>query len=107
MTDATDSASRNPHPAGSLAASIFEKLEEGFHPTHLRVVDESHLHSGHQGAREHAALHGSAESHFSVSIISDRFRAIPRVARHKAVMAVLAEEMPRIHALSIDAREPD
>ena len=91
----------------TLADAIRAKLDEAFEPSLLEVVDESHLHAGHRGAAEHAAEHGSAESHFKVVIVSDRFREIPRVARHQAVHQVLAEVMPRIHALSIDAREGD
>lgn len=94
-------------PTLSMADTIREKLEAAFRPTHLEVVDESHLHAGHAGARDHAARFGSQESHFRVAITSARFAELPRVARHKAVMDALSEEMPRIHALSIDARVAD
>ena len=89
----------------TLAMAMRAKLEEAFEPTHLVIEDQSHLHAGHGGAREHAARHGSGESHFHVSMASDRFRELPRVARHQAVHQVLSEIMPRIHALSLDLRE--
>ena len=85
----------------TIADAIRAKLEEAFDPSHLDVVDQSHLHAGHAGAAEHPG----GESHFHVSIVSDRFREIPRVARHQAIHEVLSEVIPRIHALSIDARE--
>lgn len=90
-----------------IADAMREKLDQAFQPSFLEVVDESHLHAGHRGAAEHAAEHGSAESHFRVTVVSDRFREIPRVARQRAVMEVLKEEMPKIHAISITAREGD
>ena len=89
----------------TIADAIRHKLEEAFAPSALVVTDQSHLHAGHAGAKAHADEHGNDESHFHVQIISDRFREIPRVARHQAIHQVLAEVMPRIHALSIDARE--
>ena len=87
----------------TIADAIRAKLEEAFEPSHLEVTDQSHLHAGHAGAAEHPG----GESHFHVSIVSDRFREIPRVARHQAIYEVLSEVIPHIHALSINAREGD
>jgi CIC family chloride channel protein len=65
----------------------------------LAVIDDSHLHAGHAGAR--------AGRHFTVRICSARFAGLNRVARHRLVYHALACWMPRgIHALAIDARAP-
>ncbi len=88
---------------GIIAASIKEKLTESFNPSQLEVIDESDRHAGHAGAQAHAAQHGSGESHFHVIIRSAVFTHLSRLGRHRAVMAVLSEEMKTVHALRLDA----
>jgi len=89
---------------GIIASSIKEKLKQSFNPSQLEVIDESHKHSHHRGAHEHAAEGGSAESHFHVVIVSDKFEGLSRLAKHRAVLDVLADEVAQIHAFSLDAR---
>ncbi len=88
---------------GKIATAIKEKLTKAFNPSQLEVRDESHKHAGHAGASAHAAEHGSSESHFHVIIRSNAFEDMSRLAKHRAVMEVLAEEMKTIHAFSLDA----
>jgi BolA protein len=81
------------------AAEVEAALRAGLAPEALEVVDDSHQHVGHAGARE--------GRHFSVAITSARFQGLSRVARHRLVYDALVELMPRgIHALAIDARVP-
>jgi BolA protein len=89
---------------GIIASSIKEKLEQSFTPSHLEVIDESHKHAHHRGAQEHASDGGSAESHFHVVIISEAFAGMSRLAKHRAVLDVLKEEVTQIHAFSLDAK---
>jgi len=88
---------------GKIAASIKEKLTEAFNPSQLDVRDESHKHAHHAGAKAHAEEHGSGESHFHVIIRSSAFAGMSRLAKHRAVMEALDEEMKLIHAFSLDA----
>ena len=82
------------------AAAIEARLREQLEPVSLGVQDDSHLHAGHAGARE--------GGHYSVRIVSARFKGLHRVARHRLVYHALAELMQQgIHALAIDARAPD
>jgi len=90
---------------GIIASAIKEKLKQSFNPSHLEVIDESHKHAHHTGAKAHAQEGGSAESHFQVVIISEKFTGLSRLAKHRAVLDVLADEMKQIHAFSLDARE--
>jgi BolA protein len=84
-----------------IADSMREKLEREFCPVRLEIVDESHLHAGHAGARE------GGESHFAVEIVSEAFAGLSRIARHRRVHEVLAEELNGgVHALAITARAP-
>lgn len=89
---------------GIIASSIKEKLEQSFTPSQLEVIDESHKHAHHRGAHEHAAEGGSAESHFHVMIVSDKFEGMSVLAKHRAVKDAISEEMGQIHALSIEVR---
>ncbi len=90
---------------GIIAAAIKQKLTESFNPSHIEVIDESHKHAHHAGAAAHKADGGSAESHFQVVIVSGVFAGMSRLAKHRAVLDVLAEEMKVIHAFSLDARD--
>jgi len=81
------------------AAEIEAALRDALAPESLAVVDDSHLHAGHAGARE--------GRHFSVSVTSRRFEGLTRIERHRLVYDSLQGLMPRgIHALAIDARAP-
>ncbi len=80
---------------------IAASLREHFDPLHLDVVDESHLHAGHEGAK-------SGGGHFRVLIVSDRFAGEGRIARQRLVYGALSEAMgPEIHALSMTTLSPD
>ena len=82
--------------------SMEAKLREAFKPQRLEVVNESHLHAGHQ-----AHFDGTGETHFRVRLVSDRFAGMNRVARHRAVNEVLAEELAAsVHALAIEPAAP-
>ena len=91
---------------GVIATAIKQKLEKSFNPTHLEVLDQSYMHAGHAGAAAHAAefgeKEGSAESHFHVIIASEALKPLSRLARHRAVMDALSDEMPKIHAFSLE-----
>ena len=85
----------------SVKSAIEAKLTAAFQPEHMTVIDESHLHAGHAGARP------GGESHFRVKIVAEAFAGKSRVARHRLVNDVLAEELSgRVHALAIEAADP-
>ena len=74
-------------------------LQSAFTPEALEVVDDSHLHAGHAGARE--------GRHFTVRIRAPRFAGCSRIARHRLIYDALQQLIPRgIHALAIEARAP-
>ena len=82
-------------------AEIIKRLSEAFEPETLGVEDESHLHAGHEGAKD-------GRSHFRVLIIADAFTGKNLIDRHRMIYRVL-DEMMRIdvHALAIDAWAPE
>jgi BolA protein len=84
-----------------VAEMIHRKLQDAFTPERLEVVDQSHQHAGHAGARE------GGESHFDVIIVAAAFAGKNRVARQRDVYATLREELAGpIHALSLKALAP-
>jgi BolA family transcriptional regulator, general stress-responsive regulator len=85
-----------------VKAAIEKKLGEGLKPIRLEVVDESHLHAGHAGARE------GGESHFRVKVVASAFAGLGRVARQRLVYGLLAEELAgSIHALALSTLTPE
>lgn len=82
------------------AQQIHDALQRRFEPLRLEVVDDSHHHAGHAGARE--------GRHFTVRLTAAAFGGRTRVARHRLVYDALRDLMPAgIHALAIEARAPD
>lgn len=83
-------------------ATIRERLQTALQPAHIDIVDESHKHAGHAGARE------SGGGHFNVTIVAECFRDQSPIKRHRMVYATVEDLMPQeIHALSIRALTPD
>jgi len=75
-------------------------LAQGLHASVIEVIDESHLHVGHAGARE-------GKGHFRVRIVSDAFAGLRPIQRHQLVYRALGDMMHTdIHALSIAAFTP-
>ena len=91
---------------GPIAAIIREKLASALSPSVLELEDDSWRHAGHHHEGGMDARPGG-ESHFNLTIVSAAFEGLNRVARQRAVNAVLAEELAGpVHALSIRARTP-
>ncbi len=79
---------------------IQKRLEAAFSPESLEVIDESHKHIGHVGAK-------GGGGHFQVHIVAEAFTDKKVLERHRMVYQALAEEMKtEIHALGIQAFPP-
>jgi BolA protein len=84
--------------AMTVADRIRQKLTEAFRPEALEVVDESHLHKGHAGARP------GGETHYRVRITAAAFQGKSRLATHRMINEALAGEIAGgVHALAIEA----
>ena len=76
-------------------------LTEALSPVKLEVVDESHLHAGHGGARE------GGETHFRVRVVSESFVGKRSVQRHRMVYEALKSEIADgVHALALTTLTP-
>lgn len=79
--------------------AIRERLQT-LAPLQLDIVDESHRHAGHEGARD-------GRGHFAVRIVSAAFENTMLLARHRLVYDALGALMTTdIHALSLKAQAP-
>jgi BolA family transcriptional regulator, general stress-responsive regulator len=79
-----------------------QRLDDRFRaslaPAVLELYDESHMH----------AVPPGAESHFRLLVVSEQFVGLSRVARHRRVNALAAEELASgLHALSLQAFTPE
>lgn len=71
-----------------------------FQPVQLEIIDDSHKHAGHEGAR-------SGGGHYTLHIVSAQFAGKPTLARHRMIYSALGEMMKHdIHALNIKAYTP-
>ena len=84
-------------PREQRVEAIRTALAAAFEPVELEVVDESHLHAGHERARD-------GRGHFRVRVVSPVFEGMSVLQRHRAVYAALGTLMETdIHALAIRA----
>ena len=80
----------------TMADAIATKLKDALSPSHIEVLDVSYKHAGHAGWRE------GGETHFEVTMTSDAFAGQSRVACHRMVNRILAEELAgSVHALKL------
>ena len=76
-------------------------LTTAFVPSALEVVDDSARHAGHSGAS------AGGETHYSVHMVSAAFAGQSRLARSRAVHALLEGEFrDGLHALSLVLKSP-
>ena len=80
----------------SVSETIKKKLISEFKPQELEVIDESHLHAGHVGARP------EGETHFRLVISSTNFIGKSRIDIQREIYKVLKDELNGpVHALTI------
>lgn len=73
-----------------------ELLAAAIEPESCEIIDEGHLHIGHEGAR-------GGRGHYRIRIASPRFQGLSRIAQHRLVYDALAELMvDEIHAVSVE-----
>jgi BolA family transcriptional regulator, general stress-responsive regulator len=79
---------------------IRAQLAQALPDAAIELIDDSHRHAGHAGARD-------GRGHFRVRIVSGAFAGLRPLQRHQLVYRALDELMRTdIHALSITALTP-
>jgi stress-induced morphogen len=80
-----------------MQTEIEKNLRDRFAPSHIQVINESHMHS----------VPKNSETHFKVVVVSDAFDSVQLVARHRMVNDCLKEQLQQgVHALSIVTKTP-
>jgi len=83
--------------SNSRVLAIRARLIAVFSPTELEVIDDSHKHVGHPGARD-------GKGHFRVKIASPQFAGRKPIERHRMVFEALDSLLKTdIHAISVSA----
>jgi BolA protein len=76
------------------------RLVARFAPVSLVIQDETHRHAGHAGA-------AGGQGHFRIRIVSEAFRGMSPVARHRLIYEAVDDMLKSdIHALAIEALTP-
>lgn len=65
---------------------IEQQLTDAFAPDYLSVLDESHMHNVPPGA----------QSHFNVTVVTDAFNDMRRVARHQRVNGLVSRSIGKV-----------
>lgn len=88
-------------PGTSRARRIERRLAEALTPQRLEVVDDSHRHAGHAGARP------EGETHYRLLVVAERFEGLSRVERQRLVNELLQGEFDSgLHALQMVTKTP-
>jgi BolA protein len=77
--------------------SMHQRIEQTLallQPSHLQVLDESHMHSR------------GSETHYKAVVVSERFAGLNSVKRHQLVYGTLGELMGEFHALALHTYTP-
>ncbi len=80
-----------------MQQTIESRLNSSFSIEHLAIENESHMHNVAPGS----------ESHFKVTIVSEDFRELMLIKRHRLVNKALEQELQTIHALALHTMTPD
>lgn len=85
-----------------MSADTIELLRQRLsvlQPASIDIVDDSHRHAGHAGARD--------GGHFQLQIVAQVFAGKSTIARHRMIYDAAGDLMRgKIHALSIRAEVP-
>jgi len=85
-----------------VASAMRTRLQAALRPERIELVDDSHRHAGHAGARP------EGESHFRLTVVAEAFAGKGRIERQRMVFAALGDLMRTdIHALSVTALTPE
>ena len=81
----------------SIESTINKIINESYNPLYIELVNESFMHNVPKGS----------ESHFKLVVVSNIFKNMTLIQRHKHIYSSLNTIMNNIHALSINAFDID
>ena len=76
--------------------NIENLISKNYEPEFFSVIDVSEQHRGHQNFKE------DIESHFEIIIVSEKFKNLNRIERHRLVNQNLKEEfLSDLHSITL------
>ncbi len=79
--------------------NITDKLYTHLAATHVEVIDDSWRHAGHAAMSN---VPEGQQTHIRVVVVSDQFKDVPLLNRHRMVHALLKENFEtHLHALEL------
>ena len=91
---------------------IESTLTTRLNPDYLEILDQSHLHVGHDHkiidqAPHISTIDTSAQTHFKIKIVSRLFEGKSRLERHRIVNELLRQEWTNgLHSVRLTALTP-
>lgn len=86
----------------SFSKSIEEKIRRALSPQSVEIINESHLHAGHQ-----ESFDGTGETHLRIKVVAEAFEGMSRVNRHRTINELVQEEIAQgLHAIAMETRAP-
>ena len=83
----------------TVKENIESKMNKAIKAEFLEVIDESHKHAGHAGARP------EGETHFHINMTASELNGKSRVERQRMIYKILSDEMAGpVHALSLSLK---
>jgi BolA protein len=79
-----------------LQQHLTQQLQIALSPSYLEVINESANHSG-----------PATESHFKLIVVSEYFKDLALIARHRFINQLFKEELDHIHALAMHTYTPE
>ena len=82
--------------------NIENLILKNYEPEFFSVLDVSEQHRGHQNFKE------NVESHFEITIVSENFKNLNRIERHRMVNQTLKEEfLSDLHSVVLKTYTPE
>lgn len=89
---------------GPIETSIHQKLTSALRPVSLQISNDSWQHRHHLAMKD---VEDTAETHFSLQIVSEMFEGKTTMQRHRLVYSALASELEQgLHSLSLKTKTP-
>ena len=81
----------------SMQETIETKIQASLSPSVVLIENESHRHGG-----------SATESHFKLTVVTEKFADLNRVKRHQSVYKILEDELAgSVHALALHLYSPE
>lgn len=86
---------------GPIEKQLKEKLSKALNPEEMTIINESEKHAHHKGNP------GGDETHFQIYVKCSQFNGLSPLQRHKLVYKTIEEEVPEIHAISLELKKTE